>query len=45
MKRIIFPLAVIVGIAAAAFSGAHGAAHPVALAFIDHVRSNLAFID
>lgn len=44
MKRILFPLAFIVGIAAAAF-GAHGAAHPVAVAYINAVHSNVAYIN
>ena len=40
MKRILFPLAFIVGIAAAAFSGAHSAAHPTAATQIFAVHSN-----
>ncbi len=45
MKRIIFPLAFIVGIAAAAFSGAHSVAHPLAVAHINAVQSNVAHIN
>ncbi len=37
MKHIFFPLAFIVGIAAAALSGAHGAAHPLAVSHITAV--------
>ncbi len=44
MKRILFPLAFIVGLAAAAFSGMHGAAHPVAVAHIASVGSDVAHI-
>ncbi len=45
MKRILFPLAFIVGIAAAAFSGAHSVAHPLAVAHLDTVHSNVAHLD
>ncbi len=44
MKRIFFPLAFIVGIAAAALSGAHGAAHPLAITHISAVQSYITHI-
>ncbi len=44
MKRIFFPLAFIVGIAIA-LSGAHSAAHPLAVAHINGVQSNVAHIN
>jgi len=43
MKRIIFPLAFIVAIAAA-LSGAHNVAHPLAATHISAVQSNATHI-
>ncbi len=45
MKRIFFPLAFIVGLAAAALSGAHGVAHPLATTHLDSVHSNTTHLD
>ncbi len=44
MKRIIFPLAFIVGIAAAALSGVHSVAHPLAITHIAAVQSSITHI-
>ena len=45
MKRIFFPLAFIVGLAAAALSGAQGTAHPLATTHLNGVQSNTTHIN
>jgi len=45
MKRILFPLAFVVGLVAAAMAGTQGAAHPVASIHIDAVHTNIIHID